>query len=59
MLQVLCKDKDGAEDSRAINAFITEVDRLFQETKTFPVLLVATCNSKTESTVSYNRRSPC
>jgi hypothetical protein len=58
MWQVLCRDKDGTEDSRAISAFINEVERLFEETETFPVLLVATCNSKNESTVSYNLHSP-
>ncbi|XP_021931496.1 peroxisome assembly factor 2 isoform X2 [Zootermopsis nevadensis] len=49
-IEVLCRDKDGTEDSRAISAFINEVERLFQETSTLPVLLVATCNSKNEST---------
>ncbi|XP_021931499.1 peroxisome assembly factor 2 isoform X4 [Zootermopsis nevadensis] len=50
LAKVLCRDKDGTEDSRAISAFINEVERLFQETSTLPVLLVATCNSKNEST---------
>jgi hypothetical protein len=58
MWQVLCRNKDGTEDIRAISAFINEVERLFQEPKTVPVVLVATCNSKNESTVSYNLYSP-
>ncbi|PNF15634.1 hypothetical protein B7P43_G15602 [Cryptotermes secundus] len=45
-IEVLCRDKDGTEDTRAVSSFVSEVEKLFQETKTFPVILVATCNSK-------------
>jgi hypothetical protein len=56
--QVLCRDKDGTEDTRAISSFISEVEKLYQETKTFPVILVAACNSKNGCTVSCRLCTP-
>lgn len=43
-LEVLCRAEDGTENCRVISAFFNEVENLFQETKTFPIVLVATCN---------------
>ena len=59
IFQVLCRVEDGTENSRVISAFINEVENLFQENKTFPVVLVATCNGMNKCMVSVSYCAPC
>jgi hypothetical protein len=54
IFQVLCRAEDSTENSRVISAFINEVENLFQENKTFPVVVVATCNGMNKYMVSYS-----
>ncbi|XP_067006737.2 peroxisomal ATPase PEX6 isoform X2 [Anabrus simplex] len=52
IFMALCKDKDGKEDSRVISAFHHEVCKLYndlQDIKSFPVIIVATCNTNNET----------
>jgi len=59
IFQVLCRVEDGTENSRVTSAFINEVENLFQENKTFPVVLVATCNVMNKYMVSFSFCSTC
>ncbi|KAJ4436081.1 hypothetical protein ANN_18708 [Periplaneta americana] len=49
-IDVLCKDSNGDDDNRIISSFTNEVQELYQEARKFPVIIVATCDSKNEST---------